>query len=762
MKRSIPAIALFLGCASAVWAGPPATLTSLHAAHALTHAEAARELPVAFEATVTYRRAGETTLFVQDGNEGIYVSAGAENKLAAGDRVLVRGKTQDSFRPIVIAGKVVVLHHGSLPRPLPATFDQLVRSQLDCTFVSIRGVVQSADQVVSGQDLTTHIQFLADGGLIQVYLNESDPGIAEALLDAEVELSGVASAKFDGKMQKVGVAIAVPALNDVKILKRANASPWSLPVTPMDDILGGSHVKDLTQRVRVHGTITYYQPGSALVLQSGPRSLWVMTRYERPLRIGDQANVTGFPKNRDDFLVLTNAEIQETQVYDPISPLAATRSQLASSKYLYDLVSVEGQVVMEVRESSQDEYVLISDGQLFSAIYRHPSVSGMIPLPMNRIPLGSTARVVGICIPESSNPYHGDVPFDILMRSPQDVAVIGSPSLLNVRNLIVVVSLLLLIVIAGGYRSWFIERRVRLQTAAGAYIERRRSRILEDINGARPLAEIVEQITELVSFRLKGAPCWCQIAGGALLGHCPSKPAGMRIAHHQITARSGFPLGELFAAFDPLAKPSPIESEALASAAGLATLAIETRRLYSDLLHRSEFDLLTDIQNRFSMEKHLDSLIDEVRLTAGIFGLIYIDLDGFKQVNDRYGHHIGDLYLQEAASRMKRQLRPGDILARLGGDEFAALVPTVRSRSDVEEIALRLERCFDEHFTEEGYVLHGSASVGIALYPEDASTRDLLLHAADAAMYAAKNAKKSQGVMQILLPHAELTRESRK
>jgi GGDEF domain-containing protein len=86
----------------------------------------------------------------------------------------------------------------------------------------------------------------------------------------------------------------------------------------------------------------------------------------------------------------------------------------------------------------------------------------------------------------------------------------------------------------------------------------------------------------------------------------------------------------------------------------------------------------------------------------------------------------------------------------------------VRSRSDVEEIALRLERCFDEHFTEEGYVLHGSASVGIALYPEDASTRDLLLHAADAAMYAAKNAKKSQGVMQILLPHAELTRESRK
>ena len=100
--------------------------------------------------------------------------------------------------------------------------------------------------------------------------------------------------------------------------------------------------------------------------------------------------------------------------------------------------------------------------------------------------------------------------------------------------------------------------------------------------------------------------------------------------------------------------------------AALASLAIGTRRLYSDLVHRSEFDLLTDIQNRFSMEKHLDALIDEARRTAGIFGIIYIDLDGFKQVNDVYGHHIGDLYLQDAASRMKRQLRPGDILARLG------------------------------------------------------------------------------------------------
>jgi diguanylate cyclase (GGDEF)-like protein len=129
-------------------------------------------------------------------------------------------------------------------------------------------------------------------------------------------------------------------------------------------------------------------------------------------------------------------------------------------------------------------------------------------------------------------------------------------------------------------------------------------------------------------------------------------------------------------------------------------------------------------------------------VNAGIFGIIYIDLDEFKQVNDLYGHHIGDLYLQEVAWRMKRQLRGADQLARLGGDEFAALVPVVRSRAEVEEIAQRLEHCFDEAFIIESLTLTGSASVGIALYPEDGATRSDLLNAADAAMYIVKNARR--------------------
>jgi diguanylate cyclase (GGDEF)-like protein len=82
------------------------------------------------------------------------------------------------------------------------------------------------------------------------------------------------------------------------------------------------------------------------------------------------------------------------------------------------------------------------------------------------------------------------------------------------------------------------------------------------------------------------------------------------------------------------------------------------------------------------------------------------------------------------------------LLARLGGDEFAVLVPEVRKRADVEEIALRIERSFDEPVAVAEYVLHASASVGIAIYPEDSLTKDGLLNAADSAMYKTKNTKK--------------------
>jgi diguanylate cyclase (GGDEF)-like protein len=749
MVNSVAAIAIALSFAAAA---EPLPLTTLRAVRAITNAEASKHNPVVFAATVSFYRRNPLSFYAQDGDSGIYIELTKDISLTPGDRVLVRGTMKPSFSPIVESNNVTVLSHGESLKPEIATYSGLVHQKYLCRLVTIRTVVRSADLRFAGNPIrSTYLHLLTDDGTINATVENSDRKVLNDLLDAEVEVTGVAAIIFDSKMQQTGVLLHSSSMDDIKILKRAKVDPWTLPVTPSDEFFLIHKVSDHTPRVRIHGTITYDEPGVIVVLQNGANSVWIDSATDEPLSIGDVADATGFPDVRDGFLKLAHGEVKDSHVRALIAPHPVTWHDLATHSNVrfghnYDLVSIEGQVVTEAREDEQDQYILNSDGHLFSAIYRHSDMVNKDVLPpLKMIPLGSKVRVAGICVEQRIAAHANDqypVPFDILLRNFDDIAVVGKPSPLNVRNLLILVGLLLAVVFVAGARGWVMERRVRRQTAASAYIERRRGRILEDINGSRPLTEIIDQITELVSFGLKGGPCWCQIAGGARIGNCPEDLSGMRVVRREIPARSGPPLGEVFAAFDSLTKPRAVESESLALAVGLAALAIETRRLYTDLIRRSEFDLLTDIHNRFSLDKHLDAQIDEAYQRGGIFGLIYIDLDDFKKVNDLLGHRIGDLYLQEMALRMKRQLRSVDTLARLGGDEFAILVPVVRSRADVKEIALRLERCFDEPLSIEGVTLHPAASVGFALYPEDATTKDGLLSTADDAMYKSKNAKR--------------------
>ena len=369
MKRLLPTFAILLACASSACVAQPATLTSLRAIHALTNAEASQHLPVAFEATVTYYRGYETNLFVQDGEFAIYIQAPADLHLLPGDRILVQGKTQSSFNPIVVADSVTMLGHGAVPKPVPASFDQMIRAKTDCKLVTVRGVVHAADILVSlvSPQRYIRLQLLMDGGYFDANVDSGDATALEHLLDAEVELTGVASEEFDNKMHETGVLLHVQSLSEIKIIKRTDSSPWSLPITPMDRVITVSHLRDSTPRVRVHGTITYYQPGTAVVLQDGAKSIWISTLTNAPLRIGDIADATGFPDVHEGFVNLVHSEIRDTLTPAPVTPLPSTWQTLTPRGYdspghHLDLVSIEGQVVTEVREASQDEYVLETDG----------------------------------------------------------------------------------------------------------------------------------------------------------------------------------------------------------------------------------------------------------------------------------------------------------------------------------------------------------------------------------------------------------------
>lgn len=758
----IVVLAVVDACTARVYA-QPAPLTSLHAIRALSNAQAGQALPVEFQATVTYVRTYARELFVEDGDTGLFVDWPTQNLLQPGDRVLIKGETRLRFRPIVVAKSVTLEHHGILPPPLPATFDQLIRGDLDCDYVTLNATVRDAETVVNINVRSTLLKLHTDGGEIDAAVDVDNPDLLGSLLDAEVQITGTASGRFDGKMQQTGIIIHVPSLDGVRVLRRAASSPWDLPITPMDQILSGYHVSNLSKRVRVHGTLTYYRPGSAAVLQEGDKSLWLITSSSAPLHIGDVTDATGFPDLRDGLLALANVELQDTGKAAPVSPRSATLEELSAGKHSFDLVSTEGSVVDEVRSAVQDEYVLKANGDLFSAIYKHPAEGdeSETASPMKHLAPGSKVRITGICFTgEAGRPFDTRVPFEILIRSSDDIAVLAGAPWFTVANLAQLAGLLFLVVLAVSVWVLMLRKRVQQQTAAitaqseadaaqerrVAQLEQWRSRVLEDINSSRPLGDIVEHITEMMSYMLNGAPCWCEVTEGPVLGKPPAKRDKMRVISREIHSRTGLVLGSLFAAFNVEQAPNEKdEQDALAAGMRLATLSIETRKLYSDLVHRSEFDLLTDMYNRFSLDRHLQELIDRCRESSANFGLIYVDLDDFKLVNDLYGHHIGDLYLQEVSLRMKRQLRTGDILGRIGGDEFAALATVVNGRSDVDEIAQRLERCFDAPFALEGYVLRGAASVGVAIFPNDGATSDSLLSAADAAMYAAKNSRRGTG-----------------
>jgi two-component system, cell cycle response regulator len=170
------------------------------------------------------------------------------------------------------------------------------------------------------------------------------------------------------------------------------------------------------------------------------------------------------------------------------------------------------------------------------------------------------------------------------------------------------------------------------------------------------------------------------------------------------------------------------------------------RRAVQRLVHLAHSDALTGLANRTAFGDLLERSLLQAKRQGSRLGLMYIDLDGFKAVNDEHGHDAGDALLKEVATRIRGCLREYDLAARLGGDEFAALA-TDLTALELEGLAERIAREISAPVELESAVARVSASIGIAQFPEDAGAATRLLRLADEAMYAAKRAGKSR-VMQ--------------
>jgi diguanylate cyclase (GGDEF)-like protein len=170
-----------------------------------------------------------------------------------------------------------------------------------------------------------------------------------------------------------------------------------------------------------------------------------------------------------------------------------------------------------------------------------------------------------------------------------------------------------------------------------------------------------------------------------------------------------------------------------------AVLASSLAEANQELVYLALHDNLTKLSNRVQLEERLNQAIESAARNNSSFAVMFLDLDGFKAVNDAYGHHAGDRLLVDVAQRILARVRRQDTVARVGGDEFVVLAD-VSEPADVGRLADALAAAIREPFVIDGHELRVSTSVGIALYPGDGSSLHDLLTNADAAMYHVKKA----------------------
>ncbi len=212
---------------------------------------------------------------------------------------------------------------------------------------------------------------------------------------------------------------------------------------------------------------------------------------------------------------------------------------------------------------------------------------------------------------------------------------------------------------------------------------------------------------------------------------------------------SVFPIGTLLVIFAPSIH---VQSEVwnipkYFVAVGMIVILLEDQIEKSDYL--AYHDELTGLPNRRLLEDRLDQALARANRKGNKVAVLLLDLDHFKQVNDNYGHRIGDQTLQQVVTRLASRMRVSDTLARSGGDEFT-VISDVADAEGAQVLVSNLEMAFTVPFKMEGKIIHTGLSIGLALYPDDGRTPDDLYAAADQAMYESKRASRGPGAFNAL------------
>jgi diguanylate cyclase (GGDEF)-like protein len=775
------------------------TLTSALAVHQLPLSAAAQAYPVLLHCVVTYYDPVEHLLFVQDRSDGIFVELEGEWNLPlkAGDDVEIRGVSSAGFAPNVSNARIRVLGHGGLPAPKSGSFESAIRGREDCRWLELSGIVQG----VAKRNSDTLLTLAFGANTYEAYV-PAPPEALTHLVDAEVTLRGACGALFNSRNQLLGIRMFLPGADCIRVVRPPARDPFRMPPTAIADLLRFSNERELGHLVRVRGTLTYLGQSGPAWVQDASGGAMLQDHDAAGLAMGDLVDVAGFPAIAGFGPALRGAQVKRVQAGVPPLPRRITVPDAMSGAADGELIRIEGTLVERLGHPGEQTLVVKAGDTTFDANLPAGEMLASWE-PGMRLRL---TGICSVEVQQSHDwiwprkfrlLLRSPADVEILSRPPWFTARRMIPILIGAL-LVMVASLGWIGLLRRRVRTQTDVLRAQTVQLQAAHIGTRQAlekareaesldedsrHIVELIARDEPVDLIVDRIAEAVALHCEGAFCAILLAAPDVSRVCavPAMPSGWLEVLGSIDIRSitcsaeprpakefsddpawaefgGTQQGARFGTF--FSAPILVYSATVGVIAAffrnepdvkggqlglwcnIAALALERRTMHDQLAYRAQHDSLTGLPNRAMLEEELEAEIERAARRKGLLGILYIDLDGFKQINDTYGHDAGDTVLRETANRMSQGTRRGDTVARIGGDEFVVLLPQLARREDAGPIADKIAKMLREPIYAKQERVFVNASVGIAIWPLDGDRPDPLLRFADAQMYAAKRRRQ--------------------
>lgn len=716
---------------------------------------AAEGVPVRLRAEVTYVDAEWRLLFVRDATGSIFVLLPPKlSNLRAGDLVEISGKTaRGDVGSNIVDPKIRVIGNRPTSTPRKVGLAAIERSLADSDYVLTEGVIRPGPSLWHHTSLT-----LADGDFSAPIIipGGSNPA-AQALIGARVWVRGVAGVRLDDARRAIGYQLFVQSIDGIRPEDPQWQDMFGSPALPISRALTCDVNERFLSPLHIRGAVLWKGDG-ALIVGDASGSIELHTTEDPAVTRGAIVDVIGFPHVENDIVTLQDARarVAGSPPMPSMIPIPMTAADALGTRRDGDAVRISGKFIRQSANGSNDRVLLEDNGMqvelVISAIGRSSDFVNFTP--------GTVLDASGILRRVRHRNERMDS-FQILLDSPSQI-VIRSRAV-NWRLL----GALLFVVTVLSVIGW----NVQLRRALRAKVRLLRTQMQHEIQLENRYGRLVERnLAAVFCWRPSGEITNCNQAFVRMLGYdSPEQVTGRSYwsllaadEHSSLSlamrggAVNGLETNLLSSSGEELVLLENITRVEDESGAYFETIAVditqskhdrtELQRARDAAQKQSEVDALTGLPNRRRFTQLVSQNIETRGAEKHPMALQFLDLDGFKEINDTFGHMVGDLLLKGVGERLRSLLRTGDELCRVGGDEFAILLTHSESVADPGKVTLALLRAFEQPFRIADHQVRVSGSIGISSFPSPALDYTSLLHQADSAMYVAKRAGGNRAV----------------